>query len=101
MVVVLSMAAAAATSTDMVPPTVTENKHRSRRHRPAFGDGCGTGIIGFAPASEHKRRDGGALAQGQKSECASGEARGGGGLGAVNRAPRAATAVRHWMAFGA
>src|SRR5215831_11699171 len=95
MVVVLSMAAAAATSTDMVPPTVTENKHRSRRHRrPAFGDGCGTGIIGFAPASEHKRRDGG-VAQGQKSECASGAARGGGGLGAVNRAARAATAVRH------
>src|SRR5262249_46167219 len=82
MVVVLGMQGAAGTSTDMVPPTVTENKHRSRRHRrPAFGDGCGTGIIGFAPASEHKRRDGGALAQGQKSECASGEARGGGGLG--------------------
>ena len=53
MVVVLSMAAAAATSTDMVPRTVTENKHRSRYHRPAFGDGCGTGIIGVSPASEH------------------------------------------------
>src|SRR5215470_95398 len=63
-----SMAAAAETSTDMVPPIVTRNKHRplARRRRltirgtgrhhslrcPASGDGSGTGIIGFAPASE-------------------------------------------------
>src|SRR5262249_11229277 len=63
-----SMAAAAETSTDMVPPIVTRNKPRplARRRRltipgtgrhhsrrcPASGDGSGTGIIGFAPASE-------------------------------------------------
>jgi len=56
MVGVLSMAAAAETSTVTVPPIVTGNKHRpSQSHRPASGDGSGTGITGFAPASEHKR----------------------------------------------
>ena len=50
MMAVRNMAAAAGTSTDMVPPIVTENKHRRRR---ASGDGSGTGITGFAPASEH------------------------------------------------
>ena len=55
MVVVLSMAAAAATSTDMVPPTVMQNKHQIRyRRRIALGDGCGAGTTGFAPASETK-----------------------------------------------
>src|SRR5690348_4105456 len=58
MVVVLNMAAAAATSTGTVPPTVTENKRRSFHLRPAFGDGCGTGIAGFAPASEPRRSGG-------------------------------------------
>jgi hypothetical protein len=52
MMAVRNMAAAAGTSTDMVPPIVTENKHR--RRRPASGDGFGTGITGFASASEHK-----------------------------------------------
>lgn len=54
MVVVQSMAAAAATSMDMVRPTVMQNKHRIRYRRrgPAFGDGCGTGITGFAPVFE-------------------------------------------------
>jgi hypothetical protein len=44
----------------MVLPIVTRNKHRAvrrcrhhSRRRPAFGDGSGTGITGFAPASEH------------------------------------------------
>ncbi len=47
MVAVLSMAAAAAISTDMVPPSVTQNKHRSRyRRRLAFGDGCERALLG-------------------------------------------------------
>src|SRR5579859_7435706 len=84
MVVVLSMAAAAVTSTDMVLPKATQNKHRSPHHRgPASGDGSGTGDTGFAPAYEHKHRDG-ALGEGQKSECASSEAGGGGRLGSVS-----------------
>ena len=56
MMPVRNIAAAAATSTVMVPPTVTQNKHRNRHHsrrRPVSGDGSGTGITGFAPASEH------------------------------------------------
>jgi hypothetical protein len=52
MMAVRNMAVAAGTSTDMAPPIVTENKHR--RRRPASGDGSGTGITGFASASEHK-----------------------------------------------
>ena len=57
MVAVRNGAAGVGTSTDMVPPTATQNKHQSRYlRRPAFGDDCGTGIIGFAPASEYKRR---------------------------------------------
>src|SRR5689334_9202574 len=58
-VAVHNIAAAAGTSTVMVPPTVTQNKHRNRHHsrrRPVSGDGSGTGITGFAPASKHKRR---------------------------------------------
>jgi hypothetical protein len=54
MVAVRNMAVAAGTSTDMVPPIVTQNKHRLRR-RPASGDGSGTDITGFDPASENKR----------------------------------------------
>jgi hypothetical protein len=65
------MAAAAATSTDMAPPTVTQNKHRAHRKHPMItprgtgrlhprrcpvsGDGSGTVVIGFAHASEQKR----------------------------------------------
>ena len=59
MMPVRNIAAAVATSTVMVPPTVTQNKHPNRHHsrrRPASGDGSGTGITGFAPASERKRR---------------------------------------------
>jgi len=67
MVAVLSMAAAAATSTDMVPPIVMRDKHRPAPHPrrgtgrhsrrcPASGDGFGMGITGFAPASEDGRR---------------------------------------------
>jgi hypothetical protein len=52
-VAVHNMAAAVGTSTVMVPPIVTQNKHRSRRS--ASGDGSGTGITGFVPVSEHKR----------------------------------------------
>jgi hypothetical protein len=57
-VAVHNIAAAVGTSTVMVPPIVTQNKHRNRHHsrrRPVSGDGSGTGITGFAPASEHKR----------------------------------------------
>jgi len=55
MMVVRNMAAAAETNTDMVPPIATGNKHRpGQSHRPASGDGSGTGITGFAPASEYK-----------------------------------------------
>src|SRR5262249_10972724 len=62
-----SMGAAAETSTDMVPPIVTRNKHRQlvrrrritipgtgrhhSRRRPASGDGSGTGLILFSPSS--------------------------------------------------
>jgi hypothetical protein len=46
MAAVRNTAAAAGISTDMVPPIVTQNKHRSRYHRPAFGDGCGTVAAG-------------------------------------------------------
>jgi hypothetical protein len=52
------MAAAVGTSTVMVPPTVTQNKHRNRHHsrrRTVSGDRSGTGIPVFVPASEHKR----------------------------------------------
>ena len=65
------MAAAAAASTDMAPPTVTQNKHRAHRKHPMItprgtgrlhprrcpvsGDGSGTVVIGFAHASEQKR----------------------------------------------
>jgi hypothetical protein len=59
MMPVRNIAAAAAISTVMVPPTVTQSKHPNRHHsrrRPASGDGSGTGITGFAPASERKRR---------------------------------------------
>jgi hypothetical protein len=58
MMAALSMAVAAATSTVMVPPIVTGNKHRQGRfqlRRPASFDGSGTDIIGFAPAAEHKK----------------------------------------------
>ena len=58
-VAVHNMAAAVGISTVMVPPTVTLNKHRNRRHsrrRTVSGNGSGTGITWFAPASEHKRR---------------------------------------------
>jgi hypothetical protein len=55
MVAVLNMAAAAATSTDMVPPIATENKHRSRYGRlPAFADESGMAVTGCPPASESK-----------------------------------------------
>jgi hypothetical protein len=55
-VAVHNIAAAVGTSTVTVPPIVTQNKHRNRHHsrrRPVSGDGSGTGITGFAPASEH------------------------------------------------
>ena len=58
-VAVHNMAAAVGISTVMVPPTVTLNKHRNRRHsrrRTVSGNGSGRGITWFAPASEHKRR---------------------------------------------
>jgi len=51
MVAVRNIAAAVGTSTVMVPPTVTQNKHRNRHHsrrRPVSGDGSGTSITGFA-----------------------------------------------------
>src|SRR5215469_11311951 len=84
MVGVLSMAAAAETSTVTVPPIATGNKHRpGQSHRPASGDGSGTGITGFAPASEYKTArfdlSPGPLAasgEGQKPESASGQTRG-------------------------
>jgi hypothetical protein len=47
-VAVHNIAAAVGTSTVMVPPTVTQNKHRNRRHsrrRPVSGDGSGPGIV--------------------------------------------------------
>src|SRR5262245_57966942 len=47
MVVVLSMAAAAATSTDMVPLTVTENKHQSRHRRGNRGNADYVDYIGI------------------------------------------------------
>ena len=47
MVVVLSMAAAAATSTDMVPLTVTENKHQSRHRRGNRGNADHVDYIGI------------------------------------------------------
>ena len=52
-----NIAAAVGTSTVMVPPTVTQNKHRNHHSRrpPVSGDGSGTGITGFVPVSEHKR----------------------------------------------
>ena len=56
MVVVRIGVAEEETSTGMVPPIVTRNKRRRHfRRRLASGDGCGTGITGFAPASERKR----------------------------------------------
>src|SRR6516225_3771497 len=69
---------------DMVPPIATGNKHRpGQSHRPASGDGFGTGITGFAPASEYKTArfdlSPGPLAasgEGQKPESASGQTRG-------------------------
>ena len=86
MVAVRSGAAAVETSTDMVPPTATQNKHQSRYHRrPAFGDGYGTGIIGFAPASKYKRRA--SLACNQKNPKARRETRGRRELGALRVVP--------------
>jgi hypothetical protein len=61
MVAVPSMAAAAATSTDMDLPIVMRNKRRadrcSPRRRPAYGDVSGTGTPGFAPAAKAKKAE--------------------------------------------
>src|SRR5262249_47211470 len=51
MVAVRNIAPAVGTSTVMVPPTVTQNKHPNRHHsrrRPVSGDGSGTSITEFA-----------------------------------------------------
>src|SRR6516162_377177 len=87
MVVVRIGAAEEETSTGMVPPIVTRNKRRRHfRRRLASGDGCGTGITGFAPVSEREARIGvslralAELGEGEEPSSTGSKARDRGGL---------------------